>query len=439
MESQELNHPFIEDRNDHNHDWIFPLILSCLAGASTSIGACIVFVVSPAVIQNSMAFSLSLAASVMITVSVISIGPECLRGLVLLDDETGSIRLIQTGQLVQRCVCFGLGCFSYWLLSKLLIQLPEPESFLTTSHNSPTSKAADGNVRPLLSSSGDIEDTTGITGTGSILNQQQVENGHGSPLLIPRTDPMTTSTTTTISSTPTNDAPTRTHVGGAVRRAAASATAYRELSHSSSTGSLPSMTSHGSTNNNNNNNNSRNDDSNDEKRKLRLRQNGSSSSSDDRRRSWRVAMLLFVSLLCHNFPEGLAVVASTVESKELGVTVAIGIMIHNIPEGIAIAVPCMAARPDAPWLAFWLATLSGIAEPLGAALALVVLRSSSSRNIHLPLENILACVAGIMCMVAVVELYPEALNHVRHKNYKGIIGGTLAGMFIMVATEWYLP
>ena len=114
-------------------------------------------------------------------------------------------------------------------------------------------------------------------------------------------------------------------------------------------------------------------------------------------------------------------------------------MIHNIPEGIAIAVPCIAARPDAPWMAFWLATLSGVAEPLGAALALVVLRSSSAHSLQLPLENILACVAGIMCMVAIMELYPEALNHVKKQNYTGVAWGTLVGMVIMVSTEWILP
>jgi ZIP family zinc transporter len=162
---------------------------------------------------------------------------------------------------------------------------------------------------------------------------------------------------------------------------------------------------------------------------------GSIHPSDDRRRSWRVALLLFVSLLCHNFPEGLAVVASTAESRELGVTVTIGILIHNIPEGIAIAVPCMAARPDAPWLAFVLASVSGLAEPAGALVALTVFHNTEG----LPMENILACVAGVMCMVAVVELYPEAYRHVRHRNFQGMASGTLVGMVIMIATEWYMP
>ena len=140
-------------------------------------------------------------------------------------------------------------------------------------------------------------------------------------------------------------------------------------------------------------------------------------------------------------------------------TVAIGIFIHNVPEGIAISVPCIAARPDAPWLAFWLASISGLAEPIGAVVALLVLQ-----NTKLELENVLATVAGIMIMVAIMELYPEAIQQLRLQqqqssalpqmsnggegkkqqqsappSYRSIVWGTLVGMAMMIATEWYLP
>ena len=131
---------------------------------------------------------------------------------------------------------------------------------------------------------------------------------------------------------------------------------------------------------------------------------GADLESSEQRRAWRVAMLLFISLLIHNFPEGLAVAASAMESTKLGVTVAVGIMIHNIPEGIAIAVPCLAARPDKPWMAFALASGSGLAEPLGASMALLFLKNQQT----LAMENVLSFVAAIMIMVALCELFPEA-------------------------------
>ena len=65
-----------------------PLLLSTVAGMSTCLGAAIVFFqpktrasdgsTTRRVGPNLQAFSLALAGSVMLTVSVISIGPECL-------------------------------------------------------------------------------------------------------------------------------------------------------------------------------------------------------------------------------------------------------------------------------------------------------------------------------------------------------------------------
>jgi zinc transporter ZupT len=207
------------------------------------------------------------------------------------------------------------------------------------------------------------------------------------------------------------------------------------------------------------------------------------------RRAWRVAMLLFVSLTVHNFPEGLAVAASSLQSARLGWTTTVAIALHNIPEGIAIAIPCLAARPDAPWLAFGLASASGLAEPLGAAVALLVLRGGGgdrrrgrrqpqqrpvrvgheddntigAKNISavvasatilddaasdklsvfwnavLDMKNVLAFVAGIMIAVALVELFPEARRHVQTRTARrSFVAGTLTGVLVMLASDAYL-
>jgi ZIP family zinc transporter len=172
---------------------------------------------------------------------------------------------------------------------------------------------------------------------------------------------------------------------------------------------------------------------------------GTDIVTNEQRKAWRVAMLMFVSLLVHNFPEGLAVAASALESQKLGITVTIGIMIHNIPEGIAIAIPCLAARPNQPMLSFALASFSGLAEPMGAFVALLFLRNvekgADGEKTEPPifnLENILAFVAGVMIMVALWELFPEAKRHTATTK-KYFWQGTVCGAVIMIMTELYLP
>ena len=137
--------------------------------------------------------------------------------------------------------------------------------------------------------------------------------------------------------------------------------------------------------------------------------------------------------------------ASALESEKLGVTVTVGIMIHNIPEGIAIAIPCLAARPDNPWLSFSLASISGLAEPFGAFVSLLFLRgleiSDDGKHVEplvINLENVLAFVAGIMVMVAFWELFPEARRHVDN-TWCYFWYGTILGIIVMVVTEIYLP
>ena len=107
-----------------------------------------------------------------------------------------------------------------------------------------------------------------------------------------------------------------------------------------------------------------------------------------------------------------------------------------------------AARPDSPWLAFWLSALSGLAEPFGAFVAIFVLRNfdEGRQREHqgddftptiFNMENVLAFVAGIMIMVALAELFPEGLRHI-HEGKLPFVAGTLCGIVLMVGTELYL-
>jgi ZIP family zinc transporter len=177
-------------------------------------------------------------------------------------------------------------------------------------------------------------------------------------------------------------------------------------------------------------------------------------SSKEQSSSWRLTVLLFLALLLHNFPEGLAVAfASNASSSSQSVAsspsplasiVTLSIALHNIPEGIAIAVPCMAARPNKPWLAFGLASLSGLAEPIGAFFALIMIRLNRSyaSNGHglasnsVNMGGSLAFVAGIMMAVAICELIPQAFEQQKESDDPNSFNtGIVLGATVMILTE----
>lgn len=326
-----------------------PLMLSCIAGASTSLGALVVFIVPKdgengsshvnrqRFLDRFLCFSLSLAASVMITVSVISILPESLEGVLQCDYNGGYCNLLRPVQLGQRFLGFGIGCFLYVFLGMAIDSLPEPNSIF------PDNKSY-------------IDDHE------TAMTESQVN------ISIPHSD--------------------------------------RTI--------------------------------------LTFLEDDMEAECQRRTSAWNLAMLVFVSLLLHNAPEGFAVAASAAESHQLGLVVTIGIMLHNIPEGLAIAVPCIVAAPDRPWFAFTMATISGLAEPIGALLALQLLQMDSA--MALPMGNVLAAVAGIMCMVSIRDLYPAAINHAPtifsqesiKRDYSWLLVGSCLGTAIMSGTEFLL-
>ncbi len=117
-----------------------------------------------------------------------------------------------------------------------------------------------------------------------------------------------------------------------------------------------------------------------------------------------LGLVTAVTLALHNVPEGIATFTAAVDQPTLGVTVALAIGIHNVPEGIAVAVPIFYATGDRR-KAFWLSLASGLAEPLGALLALVALRGLFTDT---GLGWTLSGVAGVMVFVALDEMLPAA-------------------------------
>lgn len=138
-----------------------------------------------------------------------------------------------------------------------------------------------------------------------------------------------------------------------------------------------------------------------------------------------------LGIAIHNFPEGLAVFVSCCDNTRLGISVAFAIIIHNIPEGIAVAAPIFYATKNRG-KAFRLSLLSGIAEPTGALIGILVLTPFLNPFV---LDFSLAFVAGIMIFISFDELLPLSYEHQgSHISVLGII----AGMLIMALSLYLL-
>ncbi|MCL2073959.1 MAG: zinc transporter ZupT [Marinilabiliaceae bacterium] len=139
----------------------------------------------------------------------------------------------------------------------------------------------------------------------------------------------------------------------------------------------------------------------------------------------RTGTFVALSLVIHNFPEGMATFSSAFSSNiSIAIPITIAIAIHNIPEGIAVSVPIFHATGNKK-KAFWLSFLSGLAEPLGALVGYFFLM-----RIWSPLVNgiVMASVAGIMVFISLDELLPTAEKYGKHHIS---IAGLVIGMIIM--------
>lgn len=147
----------------------------------------------------------------------------------------------------------------------------------------------------------------------------------------------------------------------------------------------------------------------------------------------RTAMLA-LAVTIHNLPEGMAVgvVFAGAEEGTAGLSLAsalavsIGIAIQNVPEGAIISMP-MRAAGNSRWRSFLIGSLSGVVEPLGA---LVVILLASMMTPILP--YMLSFAAGAMIYVVVEELIPEA-SEGEHSNLSTI--GFAIGFTLMMVLD----
>lgn len=138
----------------------------------------------------------------------------------------------------------------------------------------------------------------------------------------------------------------------------------------------------------------------------------------------RTGLFTALAISIHNFPEGFATFVSSIESLSLGIPIALAIAIHNIPEGMAVSLPIYHATGNKKQ-AFFYATLSGLAEPIGAIIGFFLLLPIMG---DATLGITFGIVAGIMIYISFDELLPAARVY---GNAHTTILGLVMGMFIM--------
>lgn len=147
----------------------------------------------------------------------------------------------------------------------------------------------------------------------------------------------------------------------------------------------------------------------------------------------KTAKLVFAITL-HNLPEGMAVgvaLAGALEHNSYmsmagAIALSIGIAIQNFPEGAIVSMPLRSAG-NSRRKSFLMGTLSGVVEPVGAILTIVL------ASVVVPiLPYLLAFAAGAMMYVVVEELIPETQEG-KHSNM-GTIGFAL-GFILMMSLD----
>jgi len=140
--------------------------------------------------------------------------------------------------------------------------------------------------------------------------------------------------------------------------------------------------------------------------------------------SVRTSVLVFSVLTVHSLPEGFAIgtaYASDVAGLSLFVILAIGL--QNIPEGTSIAIP-MSEAGFSRSQQFWAAVLTSSPQPLGAAIAYLLVETVRGL-----LAVSFAFAAGAMLALVATDLLPRTLQA---RTWRAVLG-LLTGAAIMLA------
>lgn len=148
--------------------------------------------------------------------------------------------------------------------------------------------------------------------------------------------------------------------------------------------------------------------------------------------NWQKSTLMALAVTLHNIPEGMAVgvvFAGWISGNSAityagAMVLALGIAIQNFPEGAIISMPLHVGGVS-KGKSLILGILSGIVEPIGAVLTILV------AELVIPvLPYLLSFAAGAMMYVVVEELIPE-MSEGKHSNI-GVLAFALGFTVMMI-------
>ena len=150
--------------------------------------------------------------------------------------------------------------------------------------------------------------------------------------------------------------------------------------------------------------------------------------------SWKKTTMLVLAVTLHNIPEGMAVgvvFAGMLQGEGLitltgAFALSLGIAIQNFPEGAIISLP-LKSEGFGSGKAFLYGAASGIVEPIGAALTVLL-----AAYITPVLPYLLSFAGGAMIYGVVEELIPESAEG-EHSNIGTI--GFAAGFVLMMILD----
>jgi len=151
----------------------------------------------------------------------------------------------------------------------------------------------------------------------------------------------------------------------------------------------------------------------------------SNLSSNSNSQFTKVAFMVAIGIMIHNFPEGLVMGFGFVNGDSLGLKMSMIIAIHDMPEGLAVAAPLMLSGIRGKKILFY-AFLTALPTAIGAWIGIYI----GSISIEV-LGTALAFASGVMLYVIHGEMIPESKKlWPGRTSTLGILSGMIVGLIM---------